>query len=98
MEKLIKLVPIIAFLAFLVKTIHTPPSIADALILFALVSYIVAEQMRLSFKQTREYDKKLAQFVQEHEKQTLELKTLQGHVNSIKLGVGLRQVQSNSKT
>jgi len=98
MEKLLRLLPLFAFSGFLVKTILFSPSIPDALILFALVSYIVAEQLRLKDAQIKEFDKKLHDFTKKHDEQTQELKTLQGHVNSIKLGVGLRQVSNTPRS
>lgn len=98
MEKLLKFTPLMAFSAYLIKTILYSPTIPDAIIIFALVSYIVFEQMRLKDKQIREYDEKLAAFVKKHDEQTQEIKNVHAGLNSVKLGINMRSVQGSNRS
>lgn len=92
MERLLKLVPFVAFLSFLTKITIYSPSIADALILGSLVAYIILDQLRLKDKKLMEYDGKIADLLAVQAQQAADLKTLTSALNSVKLSNGLRSV------
>lgn len=93
MKDYLKFFPIVAFLAFLIKTMIIPASFPDALILSALVCYIISDQLRLKDAKLTKYDNLIKEIKQNQEKLDLDVKNVQNNVNGIKLGAGIRTLQ-----
>lgn len=91
-----KLFPYAAFLAFLVKCIVIPATLADSIIFCALVSYIILDSLRLTLKQTKEFTEKLQKFQDQLIKNETDIKNVQNNVNSVKLGMGIRPLTQSS--
>jgi peptidoglycan hydrolase CwlO-like protein len=91
----LKLFPIVAFLAFLVKIMIIPASYPDAIVLSALVAYVIFDQVRLTNTKIASYDQTIKELHQTQAKQEVDLKNLQANINGVKLGVGMRQLQGN---
>lgn len=92
MEKIKNLAPYLTLLAFLSKTMLIPASIADALIISALVLFIIADQYRLKDKKLAKYDEIIAKLQENQQKTEIDLKNTQASINSVKLGFGVRTV------
>lgn len=93
MKDYLKFFPIVTFLAFLIKTMIIPASFPDALIISALVCYVILDQLRLKDKKLANYDAVIKEIKQNQEKIDLDVKNVQNNVNSIKLGAGIRTLQ-----
>jgi hypothetical protein len=95
MKDYLKSFPIVAFLAFLVKIMIIPVSFPDAIVLSALVAYVILDQLRLKDKKIASYDQIIKELKETQAKQEIDLKNLQANINGVKLGVGMRQLQGN---
>lgn len=95
MKDYLKLFPIITFLAFLVKTVVIPASFPDALIISALVCYVILDQLRLKDQKIASYDKTIKELQDLQQKQEVDLKNLQANINGVKLGVGMKTLSGN---
>ncbi len=96
MKDSLKFFPIVTFLAFLVKTMIIAASFPDALIIAALVCYVILDQLRLKDTKLATYDATIKELKQNHEKYELEIKNLQANLNGVKMGVGMRTLQGKS--
>ncbi len=93
MKDSLKFFPIVTFFAFLIKTMIIPASFPDALIISALVSYIILDQLRLKDTKLATYDKTIQEMKQNQEKYEVDIKNLQANLNGVKMGVGMRTLQ-----
>lgn len=93
MEKIKSLAPLLTLLAFLIKTILVPASIADALILFSLVGYVSVDQFRLRDKRLADLEAKLKQFQETQTHFQIEIDKAKSSVNSMKVGMGVRGIK-----
>lgn len=93
MKDYLKFFPIVTFLAFLVKTMAIPASFPDALIISALVCYVILDQLRLKDVKLATYDATIKELKQTQEKYEVDIKNLQANLNGVKLGVGMRTLQ-----
>lgn len=87
-----KLFPFASFLAFLVKCIVIPATLADSIIICALVSYIILESLRLTLKQTKELKEIIQNFQDQLIKNETDIKNVQNNVNGVKLGLGVKSL------
>jgi hypothetical protein len=92
MEKIKSWVPLVAFVAFLMKIMITSPSFPDAVVLGALISYVILEQTRLKDKKFEETAQKMKNLEDINKKFQDDIKNLQTSVSSMKMSTGLRPV------
>lgn len=95
MKDTLRFFPLILLLLSLIKTIILPPSFPDALIISALVAYVILDQVRLTNTKIASYDQIIKELKETQAKQEIDLKNLQANINGVKLGVGMRQLSGN---
>lgn len=97
MDKTKGLLPIITFLGFLAKTMIIPATFPDSIILCALISYIVLDNLRLKDQTHQKYEQKLVELALVIEKQGQRLQGVESSITAVKASTGLRQItQKNS--
>lgn len=96
MRNWVKLLPILSFLAFLIKTILFSASFPESIILLGLISYVLIDEMKLTAKKLAEYDEKLKELKEIQEKMAIEFKIVQSSANAAKMVQGMRPLTPKS--
>lgn len=92
MKRLQLLLPFIAFLAYLTKTIVIPASLADSVIICSLISYIILSQLSLKDKTLEKYDSQLKEIKDQLTAHDHLIKTVQGSNNAVKAAMAMRPI------
>lgn len=87
--------PLVSFTAYIIKILIAPPTIADALVLGILVSYIVFDQLRLKDKTLQAYDTQLVEVKEQHRLLLTKIEAVQGGTNAVKAAMLMRPTQGN---
>ena len=92
MKKLKLLLPFLAFVSYLAKTIVVPATIPDAIILCGLVAYIIISQLTLKDSTLEKYDASFKELKEKQEAIEAKLVLLQSSNSAMKASIGMRQV------
>ncbi len=95
MKTPLQALPFAAFLAYLIKTIIVPATIADSIVLLGLISYIILSQLSLKDKTLEKYDSLIKELKDEHHLLDQKLQALQSSNSAIKASMGMRQVMGS---
>ena len=87
--------PFLAFVAYLVKTLIIPATLADSVVICSLISYIILSQLSLKDKTLQKYDALLKDLKDKQELQDQLIKTVQGSNNAVKAAMAMRPVMGN---